>query len=217
VVSFAATAALAQAPTFNRQDVLAAIDGFQLQTDTAIGSGIIVALAAIFPEEKTDLGLLNDQGAVLRGAPRGDEKSGKPGYKTVAPGSYTSAAIILLTDGRRTTGPSVIAAAQMAARRGVRVFTVGIGTTDEHTMDSEASPPYESLHEGMLKAIAHMTRGEYFYAGNVSDLNKIYRSLSARFVLDRKQTEITALFSAAAAFAALISALLSILWFDRLL
>ena len=45
----------------------------------------------------------------------------------VPPGSYTSAAIILLSDGRRTTGPDPLDAAKMAADRGVRVYTVGLG------------------------------------------------------------------------------------------
>ncbi len=49
VVSFAGTAAVVQVPTQNREDIIAAIDRFQLQRGTAIGSGIIVSLATIFP------------------------------------------------------------------------------------------------------------------------------------------------------------------------
>ena len=45
VVSFAGTAAVVQAPTLSREDVVAAIDRFQLQRGTAIGSGIVVSLA----------------------------------------------------------------------------------------------------------------------------------------------------------------------------
>src|SRR6266567_3402675 len=44
VVSFAATASVVQTPTQNRDDIVAAIDRFQLQRGTAIGSGIIVSL-----------------------------------------------------------------------------------------------------------------------------------------------------------------------------
>src|SRR6266851_7146756 len=50
VVAFAGTATLAQAPTRNREEVVAAIDRFQLQRATAIGSAIIVSLATIFPD-----------------------------------------------------------------------------------------------------------------------------------------------------------------------
>ena len=49
VVAFAATALVVQHPTQNREDILAAIDRLQLQRGTAIGSGIVVSLAAIFP------------------------------------------------------------------------------------------------------------------------------------------------------------------------
>jgi Ca-activated chloride channel family protein len=50
VVSFAGTAAVVQPPTRNREDIVAAIDRFQLQRGTAIGSGIILSLATIFPD-----------------------------------------------------------------------------------------------------------------------------------------------------------------------
>jgi Ca-activated chloride channel family protein len=217
VVSFAGTAAVVQAPTFNREDVLAAIDRFQLQRDTAIGSGIIVSLAAIFPDAGIDVGSLIYGRHAPRGAPLGEaQKPDKPPLKPVPPGSTTSAAIILLTDGQSTAGPSVITAAQMAAERGVRVFTVGIGTTSGETIDFGGSSLHVQLAEGMLKAVAKMTHGEYFYAGTSSELNRIYRSLQARFVMEKKETELGALFSAAAAVTALASALLSLLWFNRL-
>ena len=54
------------------------------------------------------------------------------------PGSYQSAAIILLTDGQTTTGPDPLEAARMAADRGVRVYTVGIGTVDGEIIGSKA-------------------------------------------------------------------------------
>ena len=133
------------------------------------------------------------------------------------PGSYTSAAIILLSDGQRTTGPDSIEAARMAADRGVRVFTVGIGTTSGENLGFEGWSMRVRLDEETLKAIANMTRGEYFYAGTARDLKKVYESLNARLVLEKKDMQISALFSAAAAVTALVSALLSLLWFNRIL
>ena len=73
------------------------------------------------------------------------------------------------------------------------------------------------LDEETLKPIANLTRGEYFYAGTAVDLKKIYQSLNTRFVLEKKETEITALFAAAAAVLAVLAALLSLLWFNRIL
>ena len=218
IVSFAGTAAVVQPPTTNREDLIAAIDRFQLQRATAIGSGIIVSLATIFPDAGIDVSAL----IYGRNAPRGmplDQggKSEKKDFKPVPPGSYTSAAIILLTDGQRTTGPDSLEAARMAADRGVRVYTVGFGTKGGETIGFEGWSMRVRLDEETLKAIASMTRGEYFYAGSATDLKKVYESLNSRFLLEKKEMEISALFAAAAAVTALVSALLSLLWFHRIL
>ena len=133
------------------------------------------------------------------------------------PGSYKSAVIILLTDGQRTTGPDPDEAAQMAADRGVRVFTVGFGTPDGEVIGFEGWSFRARLDEDSLKSIARITHGEYFYAGSTRELNKVYGSLNTRLVMERKEIEVTALFAAAAAALALVSALLSLLWFNRIL
>jgi Ca-activated chloride channel homolog len=218
VVSFAGTAAVVQPPTQNREDIFAAIDRFQLQRATAIGSGIIVSLATIFPDAGIDVSSLIYGGNAPRGVPLDQARKGeKPAFTSVPPGSYTSAAIILLTDGQRTTGPDSIEAARMAAERGVRIFTVGFGTKSGETIGFEGWSMRVRLDEETLKAIANITHGEYFYAGSATDLKKVYQSLNARLVLEKKDMEISALFSAAAAVAALVSALLSLLWFNRIL
>jgi Ca-activated chloride channel family protein len=218
VVSFAGTAALVQPPTQNREDIFAAIDRFQLQRATAIGSGIIVSLATIFPDAGIDVSSLIYGGNAPRGVPLDQaRKTEKPAFTPVPPGSYTSAAIILLTDGQRTTGPDSIEAARMAADRGVRIFTVGFGTKSGETIGFEGWSMRVRLDEETLKAIANITHGEYFYAGSATDLKKVYQSLNDRLVLEKKDMEISALFSAAAAAVALVSALLSLLWFNRIL
>ena len=217
VVSFAATASVVQPPTRNREDILAAIDRFQLQRGTAVGSGILVSLKTIFPDVEFDL-----RGSNPRDDPRGvplDKAgaSGKAAPKTVPPGSYTSAAIILLTDGQTTTGPNPIEAARMAADRGVRVFTVGIGTPNGEILGSEGWSMRVRLDEESLKTIANVTHGEYFYASNAMDLKKVYESLNTRLALETRQTEVTALLAAAAAVITLLAAFLSMLWFNRIL
>ncbi|TMA88929.1 MAG: VWA domain-containing protein [Deltaproteobacteria bacterium] len=218
VVSFAATASVVQTPTQNRDDIIAAIDRFQLQRGTAIGSGIIVSLATIFPDAGIDVSSLIYGRYASRGVPLDQAgKAEKPPFKPVPPGSYTSAAIILLTDGQRTTGPDSMEAARMAADRGIRVFTVGIGTTKGETIGYEGWSMRVRLDEDTLKAIADVTRGQYFYAGTATDLKKVYESLNSRFLLEKKDMEISALFAAAAALTGLVSALLSLLWFNRIL
>jgi Ca-activated chloride channel homolog len=218
VVAFAGTAAVVQMPTQNREDIIAAIDRFQLQRATAIGSGIIVSLATIFPDEGIDVSSLIYGRNGPRGVPLDQAgKSEKKEFKPVPPGSYTSAAIILLTDGQRTTGPDSIDAARMAADRGVRIFTVGFGTKAGETIGFEGWSMRVRLDEETLKTIANLTRGEYFYAGSAVDLRKVYETLNSKFLLEKKQMEISSLFAGAAALAALVSALLSLLWFNRIL
>jgi Ca-activated chloride channel homolog len=218
VVSFAGTAAVVQVPTHNREDIIAAIDRFQLQRGTAIGSGIIISLATIFPDAGIEVNASNYGRYAPRGMPLDPTaKAEKKEFKPVPPGSYGSAAIILLTDGQRTTGPDSMEAARMAADRGVRVFTVGFGTKGGETIGYEGWSMRVRLDEETLKAIADVTRGQYFYAGSATDLKKVYESLNSKFLLEKKNMEITALFAAAAAITALASALLSLLWFNRVL
>jgi Ca-activated chloride channel family protein len=207
IVAFAGSAALVQPPTTNRRDILAAIDQLQLQHATAVGSGILVSLKAIFPQDSFEV--LPPR---MRNAAAGGSSS-----KTVPPGSYTSAAIILLTDGQTTSGPDPVEAARLAAERGVRVFTVGVGTENGQILTGEGWSMRVRLDEDALKAIAELTRAEYFYAGTAMDLKKVYQSLRSKLVMEKKETEITAIFSAVAAATVLLSATLSLLWFNRVL
>ncbi len=133
------------------------------------------------------------------------------------PGSYSAAAIILLTDGQRTTGPDPIDAAKMAADRGVRIYTVGVGTKDGETIGFEGWSMRVRLDEETLKAIANKTQAEYFYAGTAADLKKVYETLSSKLTVEKKETEVSALMALAAAALALLSAGLSLLWFNRIL
>jgi Ca-activated chloride channel family protein len=206
VVAFAGTATLAQAPTRNREEVVAAIDRFQLQRATAIGSAILVSLATIFPNTGIDVATFNYEASKKAAA-----------SPPARPGSYNSAVIILLTDGQRTTGPDSVQAARLAADRGVRIYTVGVGTTAGETIGFDGWSMHVRLDEETLKTIADVTRGEYFYAGNAIDLKKVYQTLNAKLVMESKKTEITALFAAAAALIVVLSALLSLLWFNRIL
>src|SRR3954454_9140047 len=206
IVAFAGSATVAQAPTRNKEDLYAAIDRFQLQRATAIGSAIIVSLATLFPDGGYDVASFSY-----------DKKKPPANYKPVPPGSYTSAVIILLTDGQRTTGPDSVMAGRLAADRGVRIFPVGVGTPEGKIVVFDGWSMHVRLDEETLRSIADLTRGEYFYAGTAVDLNKVYKTLNAKLVLETKKTEITALFAAAAAALVQLTAFLSLLWFNRIL
>ena len=219
IVSFAGTALLVQAPTQNKEDLISAVDRLDLQRHTAIGSGLIMALATIFPDAGIDLEsmIFGDPRGLKRGVPI--EKAGKSEAKPftpVPPGSYPSAAIILLSDGRRTTGPDPMDAAKMAADRGVRVFTVGLGSPQGGMAGFEGWSMYMRFDEEALKQIAEATRGSYFSASTAAELKKVYQELNTRFLMEKKETEVSALFTALAALLAVVAATLSLLWSNRL-
>ena len=218
IVAFAGSAQVVQPPTLSREDLVTAIDKFQMQRATAIGSAIVVSLAELFPDDGIDLSAITygnnkPRGVAIDQGPKKDKKEFKP----VAPGSYTSAAIILLTDGQRTTGIDTMEATKMAADRGVRIYTVGVGTVEGETIGFEGWSMRVRLDEATLKAVATQTQAEYFYAGSAESLKKIYEKLSSRLTVEKKETEISGLLALLAAVLAISSATLSLLWFNRIL
>ena len=228
LVAFAGTAALVQAPTTVREDLYAAIDRLYPQRATAVGSAILVALNSIFEDEKR-----SDSGGTGQapgsdpqstgGDPQAQPSADQPlapgpdqAPQPVAPGSYTSAVIVLLTDGQTNTGPDPLDAAQQAADRGVRVFTVGVGTNQGDVVGAEGRYFRVSLDEDTLKKIAHNTAAAYYRASDEGELMRIYKALSVRLVMGKDTLEITALFAGIALAAFLVGGLLSQLWFNRL-
>ena len=217
IVSFAGTALLVQKPTNNRDELVAALDRLQLDRHTAIGSGIIMSLATLFPDEGIDLeSLVLGSRQSWRTHKPPEKKVEKKAVKPVPPGSNTSSAIVLLTDGRRTTGPDPLEAARMAADHGIRVFTVGFGSAAGGPAVMDGYSIYMMFDEAMLKAIAQLTEAEYFHASTADELKKVYQLLTGKFVLAKEEREVTSLVTALAAMLALVAAALSLLWFNRL-
>jgi Ca-activated chloride channel family protein len=221
IVSFAGAADLVQGPTADRRLLDDAIERLRLDYHTAIGTGIIAALITLFPkaglERHYDIFGMGRMPEGFRTASLEKTPQDSDDMKPVRPGSYTSAAIVLLTDGSRTMGPDPLMAARMAAARGVRVFTVGFGSAKSARVDVDGWSMNVGFDEESLKQIAAITRGEYFHAGTASALNTIYQDLSSRLVVERRDTEVSALFAAAAALLAVAGGALSILWFPRAL
>lgn len=215
LVAFGGSAQLVHKPTDRVADLVEAIDRLQLQRHTATGSALAVSLAALFPDEDLDLPGIVFGAAQPRSAAIGEKGATRPKPVPVAPGSYRSGVIVLLTDGRRTTGPDPVAVARLAADRGVRVFTVGFGSRDPMADTGERWSMQVVLDEETLKQVAEVTRGEYFYASTGADLVKVYEQLNTRFVMERGNTEVTALLAAVAALLATMAGVLSVAWFGR--
>jgi Ca-activated chloride channel homolog len=214
IVAFAGAATVAQYPTVNREDLVQAIDRFQMQRGTATGNAVVISLATLFP----DAGITLEQMGQPRpiGRALNEPPKEKKEHTPVPPGSYNSAAVIMLTDGQRTTGVDPMEAAKMAADRGVRVYTVGIGTKDGETIGFEGWSMRVRLDEETLKAVASRTAADYFYAGDANALQAVYTKLSSRISTETKETEISGLLALLAAMLAVISASLSVLWFNRI-
>jgi Ca-activated chloride channel family protein len=224
IVAFAASAFLVQSPTSDHTALNAAIDRLELQRGTAVGSGILMSLATLFPEEDFAVNPFSGRadptdpafnGFTAGGTPIGaNPKKKQPVLRE--PGSYKSAVIILLTDGSTNAGPDPIEAARTAASHGVRVFTVGFGTANGDIVGFGGRRMRADLDEDSLKRIADITRAQYHRASSSEELQAVYNLLSKSVIVETKETEITSYFTALAALLAGISAFLSLLWFNRI-
>jgi len=195
VVSFATDASIVQAPTLDHDLVLAAIDRLRLQRATAIGRAILTSLDAIWE----DSGSEGDQPSAVLTQPQNPNAPQTPA-KTAVPGAAkASASIILLTDGQNNQFPPPLAIVDQAISRGIRVYTVGVGTPAGAVLSLEGRSIRTALDETTLKQIADDTDAQYFLATSDADLKKVYENLSTELVLRTQKTEVTALFTLVAA------------------
>jgi len=217
LVTFAGSSNVAHAVTNERAPLVAAIDAIQMQRGTAIGNAIVVSLAELFPDHGLDVGEMTFGGGKLQRRSL-DDKSRPPPKKItpVEPGSYNSAAIILLSDGRRTTGVDTLEAAKMAADRGVPIYVVGLGTVEGTGASADGMPIYLQLDEPTLKEVARMTCGDYHYAGTAEKLRSVYENLGSSLQVQKKEQEISGLLALLAALVAITAAMISMLWFGRI-
>lgn len=220
LVTFAGSTQVAHAATLDRPALVAAIDAFQMQRGTAVGSAIVTSLAELFPDHDLDLGEMTYGNNKPRGKSLDDkdkEKPPPPPLVPVAPGSYDAAAIILLTDGRRTTGVDTLEAAKMAADRGVRIHVIGLGSVGDSSAMPEGMAIYLQLDEPTLREVARMTGGEYHQAGTAEALRSVYENLGSRVQVQTRETEVTALLALLSALLALAAGGLSLVWFRRII
>jgi len=212
VVSFASDASIVQAPTLDHDLVIAAIDRLRLQRATAIGRAVLTSLDAIWEDEGSE----GDQPSAVLTQPQNPNAPQTPA-KTAVPGAAkASASIILLTDGQNNQFPPPLAIIDQAITRGIRVYTVGVGTPAGAVLSLEGRSIRTALDETTLKQIAEDTDAQYFLATSDADLKKVYENLSTELVLRTQKTEVTALFTLVAAVFSIAASALSLLWFNRL-
>ncbi|HEY0604807.1 MAG TPA: VWA domain-containing protein [Herpetosiphonaceae bacterium] len=204
VVAFSDNGLAVQAPTNDQAAILGAINRITPQRGTSLGQGIMASLNTLDADAEDDTRLYS----TLTPTPT-------PTPAPVPPGSDTSTAIVLLTDGENTGPPEPLEAAQMAADRGVRVYTVGIGSAEGINLEVEGFTVHTQLDEETLQQIAELTAGTYYNAESQEELRAIYENIELQLVVRPEETEVTALFAGVGLLILLIGGTFSFLWFSR--
>jgi Ca-activated chloride channel homolog len=221
VVAFSSFAELIQPPTNDQEALQAAVQSLLVGRRTAIGSGILKSLDAIAAVDKNVAPSVDDLSSGLEPPP-------------VPKGAYAPDIIILLTDGVSNVGPAPLDAAQQAADRGVRVYTIGFGTPNGSEFAScQSSDPFgfggspfgngypfgggfggfnRGIDEETLRQIAAMTGGEYYAASTAGELQNVFQNLPTYLIARHETTEISVLFAAIGAALAALAILFSMIW-----
>jgi len=182
VVAFSDAGLSVQPPTDDRAVLDEAIDRLGPTHGTSLGQGILAALAAVDQAERdTPASYYSNRSAPPTPAPA-----------PVAPGSHTSAAIVLFTDGENNERPDPLDAATAAANRGIRIVTIGVGTPAGTTLDLDGFRVQTALDEPLLQQVAATTDGAYHPAASL-DPGVVYDELGRHLVARDEDIELTAL------------------------
>lgn len=211
IVSFSGDASLVQSPTTDHDLVFKAIDRLGPQRATAIGRGILTSLDAIFENDE-------EIPPSVRALQRLEQTGGQGPMPTPPPGGTLNApaTIILLSDGQNNQFPAPLQIIGEAVSRGIRVYTVGVGSAEGTILRLQGRQIRTRLDEATLKQIASLTDAEYYNASNEGDLRTVYEKLSTQLVLREQKTEVTAYLTALAAVLSILAGAFSLLWFNRL-
>jgi Ca-activated chloride channel family protein len=207
VVAFSDSGFTVQPPTEDREAIFTTINRLTPERGTALGSGILASLNALTADadEADESFLYSDLTPVPTPTPT-----------PMPDGTFTSAVIVLLSDGENNEMPDPLAAAQTAADRGVRIHTVGIGSSGGTTLEVEGFLVHTQLDEEMLQEIAQITDGNYYNAANEADLQAIYANLQPELVTKPEEMEVTSLLAGISIPILLLGGALSLWWFSRL-
>ncbi|GAA2338349.1 VWA domain-containing protein [Dactylosporangium salmoneum] len=201
LVAFSGTAGLLVPPTTDKDQLKKAVDGLRTSRGTAIGLGILTSIDAI-AEVNPDV------------PPTGAEVPDNGGASSAVAG-YEPDIIVILTDGRNTDGVDPVTAAEQAAARRLRVYTIGFGTDQPSAMVCSSSQiggdtfrggfggpgpgggfgggrgRFQDLDEPTLTKVAEMTGAKYFKAGNAKALGDVLSDLPSQITLQHRRTELS--------------------------
>ena len=241
LVAFAGIAGLVVPPTTDQGKLVKAIDGLTTSRGTAIGMAILASIDAI-AEHNPDV---EPTGVDLGGDPTAIPGAGgapvDPDSIPEATGPFQPDTIVVLTDGANTLGVEPLVAAEQAAARHIRVYTIGFGTTEpapvvcnvgqlgrdipsDAPIDVGGDPGFGGgggggggrrflqIDEPTLQAVAKMTGGEYFRAADAEQLDTVFGDLPREVETQHRQEEITVLFVLLGALLATAAIGLSMAW-----
>jgi Ca-activated chloride channel family protein len=224
IVAFAGASQILVPPTTDRERLVEAIDGLVTSNGTAIGSAVLESIDAL-AEANPDV------------APSTVDLDDEPGEDPPAEGEHIPDIIVLLTDGANTRGVDPLVAAEQAADRGARVFTIGFGTTesvplvctrdqlggieDDDPFGGGGGGPtggvpgrYLHLDAPTLRTIADTTGGDYYRAEDAAQLVEVFDELPSQLEHQDEQREMSVGFVALAALLVTTAVGLS-LWWNR--
>jgi len=216
VVSFSGDASIVQSPTTDKTLVIAAINRLRPQRATAIGRAILVSLDAIAESQGSEADLPS---SILQ-QPGQPDGSATPRPSATIPaylaGQHAAASIVLLSDGQNNQFPAPLDIVDQASSRGVRIYTIGVGSAAGAIVRLQGRAVRTALDETTLKKIAEITDGQYFNANTEADLRAVYENLTTELVVRNEKTELTAYATLAAAVLAVFAGAFSLLWSNRL-
>ena len=225
LVTVAGTAALAQAPTEERDALYKALEHLPLQYGSALGTGILVSLEALLPGSGIDAQKIINDASEMGGAKKSvDAGKSLDEKKSVTPEVQASAsrgrnmAIVLMSDGQSNMGPEMRKMAELAASHEVKVYTVGIGTPEGDVVHIQGRSMRVKLEEDALKKIAEITQAEYFRADSAEGLLAVYDKLGYRLRFEKRaMSEITSYVALLGMLLILLSMTRSFMRFGRII
>jgi len=221
LVAFSGTAGLLVPPTADKDKLTKAIDGLRTSRGTAIGLAILASIDAI-AEINPDV------------PPTGVEVPDNGGTTGANSGDYEPDTIVILTDGRNTDGVDPITAAEQAAARRLRVYTIGFGTDQPSAMVCSSNQiagdqsfrgggggggfgfggrgRFQDMDEPTLTKVAELTGAKYFKADNAKALGDVLSDLPSQVTLQHRKTEVSVWFALAGALLVLAAVALAQWW-----
>jgi Ca-activated chloride channel family protein len=206
VVAFSGAGLSVRTPTSDQAAVEAAIARLTPETGTSLGQGILTALNTI--------ALADAPPAAGYYSNRSPDPTPEP--TPVPAGTHAPAVIVLVTDGENNQSPDPLAAAQTAADRGVRIYTVGLGSAAGTTLKVDGFQVHTQLDEAMLRQISDTSGGAYFQADDAAAFQSVYQDLDLRLTIEPQKIEITSLFAGASMLLLVIGGLCSLVVLGRL-